>query len=228
MKLAQTTPLYLAEFIGTFFLIFFGCGSVVLAEMGQENISLFIPVIFGGTVSIMIYALGHISGAHFNPAVTIAFAVARKFPKKRIPFYLLSQVGGAVVASLSLWVIFGSQHSFGVTNLSTSLGSGLLLEFLLSFALMFVIISVATDTRAVGELAGLAIGTAVTLCAFVGGPLTGASMNPARSLGPALVAGQYNFLWVYLLVPVLGAGCGALVYESIRCYRTEPSEHGCC
>jgi len=221
--------LCIAEFIGTFFLVFMGCGSVILNELYEDSLPpLAIPIVFGGVVSVMIYAVGHISGAHFNPAVTLAFSLVRKFPLNRLPGYIGSQFLGGLLASLLHLFIWGSNHSFGVTTLNVDLFPGIVMEVILSFLLMFVIMSVATDTRAVGELAGLAIGTTVTICAFIGGPLTGASMNPARSLGPALVSAQFINLWFYLLIPILGAVLGAKTYEFIRCHTDKPSDHGCC
>lgn len=206
----------IAEFIGTFYLVFLGCGAVVLSEMESSYPTMAIPLVFGGAVSIMIYATGHISGAHFNPAVTIAFWVCRRFSLLRVPGYIFAQCFGALMASLLHYFIWGEAHSFGATHLSTSLNIGFVFEIVLSFSLMFVIISVATDTRAVGELAGIAIGSTVAICAFVGGPLTGASMNPARSLGPALMSGYLGDLWLYLLAPVVGATLGAICYEWLR------------
>jgi len=219
---------YVAEFIGTFFLVLFACGAMILASLDITP-GFVVPIIFGGTISIMIYAVGHISGAHFNPAVTIAFCVARHFPLKKVPFYILAQVLGASLASYLHYLRFGPlNHNFGATTLAVSLPLGIGVEFILSFVLMFVIISVATDTRAVGELAGIAIGLTVALCAFVGGPDTGASMNPARSFGPALLSGTLAGSWMYFIVPILGTVTGALVYEKIRCEYASESGHGCC
>lgn len=230
MRIKHEWSQYVAEFIGTFFLVFFGCGSMILSELGHHAISSFVPVIFGGAVSVMIYAVGHISGAHFNPAVTLAFWCIKRFPAMRILGYIASQVGGATLASVVHLAIWGSDHSFGATSLSIGLGASILVEFILSFVLMFVIISVATDSRATGELAGIAIGSTVALCAFVGGPLTSASMNPARTLGPSFLSGDFSHLWVYVVVPVVGAALGAKTYEWIRCYREEDKgkKHGCC
>lgn len=220
---------YIAEFLGTFFLIFFGCGSMILAEIDPSYNGSFIPIIWGGAVMIMIYAVGHISGAHFNPAVTIAFWISKRFPGKRVAGYIISQILGAIIASTIHFTIWSGEHKFGMTIPTISLTGTMLVEFIMSFVLMFVIMSVATDSRAVGELAGIAIGATVGLCAFVGGPLTNASMNPARSIGPAVLAGEYSNLWVYLLIPILGAAVGAITYEWIRCQK-EASEatHGCC
>ena len=229
MKVKHVFPQYISEFIGTFFLIFFGCGSMILAEVNPNYAGSFVPIIWGGSVSIMIYALGHISGAHFNPAVTLAFWSVKRFPGKRVLGYLVAQSLGACLASFVHLLIWGSSHKFGATVLSVPLGVGLLVEVILSFALMFVIISVATDSRAVGELAGIAIGSTVALCAFVGGPLTNASMNPARSLGPALFSGLGSGLWPYFVAPILGTLLGAKVYEWVRCQKDQvEQEQGCC
>ena len=187
MQLKHEFPQYISEFIGTFFLVFFGCGAVISYQIDSSSIELTsIAIAFGGAVSVMIYAVGHISGAHFNPAVTIAFWAVKRFPGFRIPGYIFSQLAGAILASSVHCMIWTQDHSYGATVASISIPGAFLVEFILSFALMFVIISVATDSRAVGELAGIAIGTTVMICAAVGGPLTGASMNPARSISPAL------------------------------------------
>ncbi len=225
----QNFSLYLAELIGTFFMVFFGCGSMILAELNPDYSGGFIPVIWGGVVSIMIYSVGHLSGAHFNPAVTISFWIAKKISFQRVGFYILFQVIGALLASLSHFIIWGGEHSFGATSFESNIGLAIFVEFLLSFILMFVITSVATDSRAVGEFAGIAIGSTVGLCAFVGGPLTKASMNPARSIAPAIFSGELTQLWIYIITPVIGAIMGALVYQFISC-PSNPSEdtHGCC
>lgn len=229
MKNNHQLSQYMAEYIGTFFLVFFGCGSIILAQLNADYSPALVPFAFGAAVSIMIYATGHISGAHFNPAVTIAFWIIKRFSGKRVSGYILAQLCGAVTASFAHKIIWGTQHDFGVTVINTTLASGILVEFLLSFVLMFVIISVATDSRAVGELAGIAIGSTVALCAAVGGPLTSASMNPARSIGPALLSGNFQLLWLYILVPIVGAALGALTYEWIRCQKEETDDsHGCC
>jgi aquaporin NIP len=220
---------YLAEFIGTFFLIFFGCGSMILAEVMPSYNGSLVPIVWGGAVSIMIYAVGHISGAHFNPAVTISFWATKRFPGKRVGGYLISQLLGATLASISHLIISGTDHNFGATVVSIPLAAGFLTEVIVSFALMFVILSVATDSRAVGELAGIAIGTTVALSAFVSGPLTNASMNPARSLAPAFLTGDYSQIWLFILAPVIGAVLGAKTYEWIRCHESSSDDqHGCC
>jgi len=220
---------YLAEFIGTYFMVFFGCGSMIMAETLPGYSSSAVPVIWGGAVSIMIYAVGHISGAHFNPAVTIAFWATRKLPGPRLPGYLFSQLSGALLASMTHLLIFGSGHHFGMTSPSIALLPTFLIEVIASFSLMFVIMSVATDSRAVGELAGIAIGSTVAINAFVVGPLTGASMNPARSFSPAIFSGSTESLWIYLTAPIIGAITGAFVYNWIKCDSKEESDStGCC
>lgn len=223
---------YLCEFIGTFFLVFFGCGSIILFKNNPAAMPVFmIPVIFGLIVCAMIYAVGHISGAHFNPAVTIGFWSIKKFPTYKLAGYIFSQLAGASLAGLFHLLIWGSfDHMFGATILHITVAQALLVEFLATFMLMFVITSVATDSRAQGELAGIAIGIAVALCAFLFGPLTGASMNPARSFGPAMWSSYVEGLWIYFLAPIAGAVCAAIVYNKLRCYKEsdQSNDHGCC
>jgi MIP family channel proteins len=208
---------YLAEFIGTFFLVFFGCSALVLSELQPGSIDgLAISIIPGATVAVMIYTLRHISGAHINPAVSIALWVAKSFPTALLPGYLISQFLGAIFASILVGVFFGTEgHQFGMTIPEFPLNSAFAMECLLSFIFLFVVVSVATDPRASSEMAGLVIGTIVTICTFVDGPLTGASMNPARSFGPALVNGDLGVVWLYILAPVLGGILAAIVYQKI-------------
>ena len=203
---------HVAEFIGTFALVFFGCGAVAVGQLPPVGIAL----AFGLVIAVMIYALGHVSGAHFNPAVSIGFALGRHFPWPRVATYAVAQVAGAVSGALLLRATLGASAPLGVTHPAGSDLQALAWEALLSFVLMLVITAVATDTRAVGEAAALAIGGAVTLGALVGGPVTGASMNPARSIGPALVSGDLGSLWVYLIGPIAGAAGAALVYRYLR------------
>jgi len=210
----------IAEVLGTYFLIFAGCGAVVVNLNTDKTVSFpGIAIVWGLVVMVMIYSLGHISGAHFNPAVTIAFAVTKRFPLKQVPPYIAAQVLGSTLASGTLRLIFNHHQDHFV---GTSPGTGgtplqsFVLEFIITFYLMFVVSGVATDNRAIGELAGLAVGSTVLLNVMFAGPISGASMNPARSLGPAIVANHYEHLWVYLVAPTLGAVCGALVYNVIR------------
>ncbi len=222
-----------AEFVGVFSLVFMGCGSIVISNTFPEYFSSqLVPVVFGIVIMVMIYALGHISGAHFNPAVTLAFTVARHFPKKELPVYWLAQFLGGISALFLLTLLLPDiPENFGATLPQISIFKALGWEIVLTFTLMFVIISVATDTRAVGTMAGIAIGATVCLCAFVGGPLTGASMNPARSLAPALFQGEFQSLWIYFTGPAIGAVIAALLYEWIRCDSPESEKKpakGCC
>lgn len=206
-----------AEFVGTFGLVFAGCGAVVIdATTGGAVTHVGVALTFGLIIATMIYATGHISGAHFNPAVTLAFAATRHFPLDLVPTYLAAQFGGAVAASMALRLLFGDVAHLGTTLPSGGAGQSLALETVLTFFLMFVIISVATDTRAVGQAAALAIGGTVGLEAMFAGPISGASMNPARSLAPALVSGTWTEQWVYLVGPLVGAFLGAFAYQFIR------------
>ena len=175
-----------------------------------------VAITFGLVIMAMIYAVGHISGAHFNPAVTFAFALSRHFPWGRAVAYWCAQLLGALVAAALLRGSLGNIAHVGATLPSGSQGQSFLWEFVLSFFLMFVIMAVATDTRAVGEAAAIAIGGTVGLDAMFGGPISGASMNPARSFGPAVVTGDLHALWLYVLAPLAGAAFGALSYQFIR------------
>jgi MIP family channel proteins len=165
---------------------------------------------------VMIAAVGHISGAHFNPAVTLAFALTRHFDWRELPGYWLGQFAGAISAAAILLVLFGPVAGLGANRPAGSALQALGLEVLLTAALMFVITAVATDTRAVGQMAAVAIGGTIALNSLWAGPISGASMNPARSFGPALVAGEWGAHWVYWLGPLLGAVIGAALYQALR------------
>ena len=166
---------------------------------------------------VMIYATGHLSGAHINPAVTIAFTATRHFPPRDAVAYVAAQMAGAVAGALLLLAVWPAKPaSLGVTVPSIGVGSASCYEIVLTAFLMFVIMAVATDTRAVGAAAAIAIGGTVALDALFGGPVTGASMNPARSFGPALVTGEWTDFWIYLVGPVAGATLGALAYQLVR------------
>lgn len=162
---------------------------------------------------VVVYAIGHLSGAHINPAVTVGFAAAGHFDWRHVPQYVASQIAGATCAALLLRVILGSVAELGATVPHIAAGKAVLLEALLTLVLMLVISAVATDVRAAGRTAGVAIGGTIGLNSLWAGPLTGASMNPARSLGPALAGGGLDVMWVYVLGPVAGAVAGALLYE---------------
>ena len=218
------TPLarsLVAEAIGTLALVFAGCGAIMVnAQTGGALGQVGIAITFGLVIMAMIYAVGHISGAHFNPAVTFAFALCRHFPWPRVFAYWAAQLAGAVAAAAILRASLGDIANVGATLPSGSDRQAFLWELILTFFLMFVIMAVATDTRAVGEAAAIAIGGTVGLDSMFGGPITGASMNPARSLGPALVSGETSSIWVYLLAPLIGASVAALTYQFIRGERT--------
>ena len=210
-----------AEAVGTFALVFAGAGAIVVDARTHALGHVGVALVFGLVIMVMIYAVGHVSGAHFNPAVSFAFALTRHFPWQRVGGYWIAQAMGAVAAAALLRASLGGEAHLGATLPSGSQGQAFLWEVILTFFLMFVIMSVATDTRAVGEAAAIAIGGTVGLDALFGGPITGASMNPARSLGPALVSGDLHALWLYLLAPLAGATAGGIVYQFVRGEATQ-------
>ncbi|XP_011038657.1 PREDICTED: probable aquaporin NIP-type [Populus euphratica] len=207
----------IAEVIGTFFLIFMGCGSVVVNQIYGSVTFPGVCVVWGLIVMVMVYSVGHISGAHFNPAVTVTFAIFRHFPYKQVPLYIMAQLLGSLIASGTLSLLFSvtSEAYFGTMPVGSDIRS-FVTEIIISFLLMFVISGVATDNRAIGELAGIAVGMTIMLNVFVAGPVSGASMNPARSLGPAIVMRQFKGIWVYIVGPPIGTILGALCYNIIR------------
>jgi len=205
-----------AEVVGTYALVTAGCGAIVVNSMTGALGHIGVAFTFGLVIMVMIAATGHISGAHFNPAVTISFSLTRHFPWRDVPAYVGAQLLGAVGGALTLWVLFGNVAGLGATVPAGGALQSLGLEILLSAALMFVIMAVATDTRAVGQLAAIAIGATVGLDALWGGPISGASMNPARSLGPALVSGTWQDQWIYVVGPLAGAMVGAFIYQFLR------------
>ena len=212
-----------AEAIGTFALVFAGCGAIMVdAKTGQLG-HIGVAITFGLVIMAMIYAVGHISGAHFNPAVTFAFTLTRHFPRGQALGYWAAQLVGATAAALLLRASLGDIADVGATFPSGSDSQAFLWETILTFFLMFLIMSVATNTRAVGEAAAIAIGGTVGLDAMFGGPITGASMNPARSIGPAIAAWNFNSLWLYIAAPLLGAALGALAYQLVRGEATDPA-----
>jgi aquaporin NIP len=205
-----------AEVIGTFALVFAGAGAIMVDAKTQALGHVGVAITFGLVIMAMIYAVGHVSGAHFNPAVSFAFALTRHFPWTRVGAYWLAQLTGALAAAAILRASLGDVAHVGATLPSGSQGQAFLWELILTFLLMFVIMAVATDTRAVGEAAAIAIGGTVGLDAMFGGPVTGASINPARSTGPALVSGDLHALWLYIVAPLLGAAVAALAYQFVR------------
>ena len=217
----------LAEAIATFALVFAGCGAIVVdaerdAGLGSNGIAL----AFGLVITVMVYATGHLSGAHINPAVTAAFCASRHFPVREAAFYVPSQLLGAATGALLLRIVWdGTPARLGATLPTVGGGTALVYEATMTAFLMFVIMAVATDTRAVGAAAAIAIGGTVALDALFGGAVTGASMNPARSFGPALVSSEWQDFWVYVAGPLVGAMIGAIAYELTRGHaRTSTSE----
>jgi aquaporin NIP len=207
-----------AEGLAAFALVFAGCGAIVAdaqydAALGAVGVSL----VFGLIIMVMVYATGHLSGAHINPAVTVAFTISRHFPARDAAAYVTAQLIGAGAGALVLLAVWPEQPGeLGATVPSVGAGSAFVYELLLTAFLMFVIMAVATDTRAVGAAAAIAIGGTVGLDALFGGPVTGASMNPARSFGPALAAGEWSDFWLYVLGPLAGAALGAFAYQLVR------------
>jgi MIP family channel proteins len=207
-----------AEGLAAFALVFAGCGAIVANVRYDEALgAVGISLAFGLVIMVMVYATGHLSGAHINPAVTIAFTLSRHLPGRDAAAYVVAQLAGASAGALALLAVWPDRPgALGATVPSVGLGSALVYEALLTAVLMFVIMAVATDTRAVGAGAAIAIGGTVGLDALFGGPVTGASMNPARSFGPALAAGEWDDFWLYVVGPVVGAGLGAFAYQLVR------------
>lgn len=208
---------YIAELIGTFALVFCGTGAIVInQESGGAVTHVGIAITFGLIVMSMIYALGNVSGAHINPAVSIAFTVAGKFPVKRLTPYIVAQFAGALLASGTLKLLFPANQFLGATIPAGSDMQSFVLELLLTFFLMLVILNVAHGSKEQGMFAGLAIGGVVALEAMFAGPICGASMNPARSIGPALVSMNLQSLWLYIAAPIVGACAAVPVYNYIK------------
>ena len=207
-----------AEGLATFALVFAGCGAIVIdSERGGSLGATGIALAFGLVIMAMIYATGHLSGAHINPAVTLAFCASRHFPAREAITYVPAQLAGAVAGALLLRFLWhGTPADLGATVPTVGTGSALAYEIVMTAFLMFVIVAVATDTRAIGAAAAIAVGGTVALDAVFGGGVTGASMNPARSFGPALVSGQWHDFWIYVVGPLLGAGIGAVAYGLAR------------
>jgi aquaporin Z len=213
---------FAAEFVGTFALVFAGTGAIVSNDASNGTVShVGVALTFGLVVLAMIYAVGDVSGAHLNPAVTVGFVAAHRFEARLALPYVASQAGGALSASLCLRAMFPFHPTLGATLPAGGDGQSFALETILTALLMFVILSVSTGPKEKGVLAGIAVGAVIALEALFGGPVSGASMNPARSLAPALVSLRLESLWVYLTAPVLGAVVGV---ATCRCVQQE----GCC
>jgi MIP family channel proteins len=211
-----------AEVIGTFALVFAGTGAIVINDVSGGTVShIGIALTFGLIVLAMIYAVGDVSGAHLNPAVTLGFFLARRFEGRLVVPYIVSQCIGAVLASFTLRLMFPTNATLGATFPAGDVVQSFVLEFILTFLLMFVILSVSSGSKEKGVLAGVAVGSVIALEALFAGPISGASMNPARSLAPALVSLKLDSLWLYLAAPVLGASVSVV---ACRCVQ----KPGCC
>lgn len=211
-----------AEFFGTFALVFAGTGAIVINEVSHGTVThVGIALTFGLVVLAMIYAIGDVSGAHLNPAVTTGFFLARRFPGPWVLPYILSQCAGALLASALLHEMFPGNETLGATLPAGLPQQSFILEAVLTLVLMFVILSVSTGSKEKGLMAGVAVGSVIAFEALFAGPISGASMNPARSLAPALLSGRVEHLWIYLIAPLVGAG---LAVPACRCVHDRP----CC
>ena len=208
---------YIAELIGTFALIFCGTGAIVIDQQTNGQVThVGVAITFGLIVTALIYALGNKSGAHFNPAVTIAFSVVNLFPKKQILPYIIAQIAGALIASVALKLLFPTNQNLGATLPSGTQLQSFFLEIILTFILMFVILFTSQGSKETGTMAGLAIGGVVLLEAMFAGPISGASMNPARSISPAVVSGNISVLWLYVVAPIAGAIIAAFLWKFLE------------
>lgn len=208
---------YIAELIGTFTLVFCGCGAIVTNEFSNGTVTHSgIALTFGLVVMSLIYAFGEISGAHFNPAVTIAFTYAKKFPLKEAPKYIVAQCLGAILAAVILIILFPDNEFLGTTLPKIDVWRVFIFEVILTFILMLVIINVSTGSKETGIMAGIAIGGVVWFEAQFAGPITGASMNPARSIGPALISGHIEHLWLYIIAPIVGATLAVISCKLVK------------
>ncbi|XP_004490865.1 probable aquaporin NIP-type isoform X2 [Cicer arietinum] len=215
----------IAEIIGTYFLVFAGCGAVVVNKIYGSVTFPGICITWGLIVMVMCYSLGHISGGHFNPAVTITWTLFRRISIKEAPLYIFAQLLGSTLASGTLSLMFDiTPKTYFGTVPSGSNGQSLVVEIIISFLLMFVVSAVSTDDRAVNDMGGVAVGMTIMLNLFIAGPVSGASMNPARSIGPALVKHIYKGLWIYIVGPIVGAIAGAIAYNFLRSIEKSPTE----
>lgn len=208
---------YIAEAIGTFFLVFAGTGAIIINDISNGAIThVGIAMTFGLIVTVLIYALGEISGAHFNPAVTFGFWLAKRFPSKKIFPYLGSQFVGGILASIALRILFPVHPTLGITVPHGSIYQSLIIECILTCLLVFVILNVTSGSKEKGLLAGVAIGGTVGLEALFAGPICGASMNPIRSLAPALISNNLNEVWIYLVAPMAGSMIAVTLYKVVK------------
>lgn len=208
-----------AEFIGTFFLVFVGCGTIVVSALVDNPIpSITASLAFGLIVAIMIYTFGDVSGAHINPAVTVGLALTKRFPVKKVPTYIAMQILGAILASVILFIIFGNESCLGSTLLlnETSASSGFLIEVIATLLLVFVVISLTFSSTISKSIVGFVVGGTVSVDILFAGPLTMASLNPARSIGPAIISGTAHNQWVFIAGPLVGAVVASILYSVIR------------
>ena len=197
---------YISELIGTFAMVFCGTGAIIINDLNEGIVShLGIALTFGLIVMAMIYSIGEISGAHINPAVTIGFWASGRLYKKEVMPYILAQIIGATIASFLLHLLFKDHDTLGATIPANTIMQSFILELILTFILMFVIMKVSTGSKETGALAGITIGSVVALEAIFAGPISGASMNPARSIAPAIISGHLDYLWLYICAPIIGA-----------------------
>lgn len=218
MDTGTTNPMrkYVAEAIGTFILVFAGTGAMVVDDLTHAVTHVGVAMTFGLVVMVLIYTLGDVSGAHLNPAVTVGFWLSRRLSGRLVMPYIIAQLIGAFAASATLLAMFGNHAALGATLPAGSAGQSFALEAVLTGLLMFVILNVSTGPRETGMMAGIAVGGVIGLEAMFAGPISGASMNPARSLAPAVMSGHLAFLWIYLAAPVLGAAVAVPVWKMIR------------
>lgn len=226
----------LAELIGTFILVFAGTSVAVSATLGQTiagapNNSLAVSLAFGLILTSLVYTLGHISGAHLNPAVTLGLTVTGNFPWKFLPAYVVSQLIGAILASLLVWGLYGADAKniagLGATQPADGISGGrvFVMEAFVTGIFVLVVLSVATDGRAHPAVAGIAVGYALAICVMVAGPITGGSVNPVRSLGPIFVGEQWAVVWAYVVGPLLGGVIGAVIYDRVLAKANKPDDN---
>jgi aquaporin Z/aquaporin NIP len=223
-----------AEVIGTFVLVYGGTAVAVAAVLGRPVAgpsynSIATPLAFGLALLVVVASIGHVSGGHVNPAVTLGLAATGRFPWRYVPAYLLAQLIGALLGALATWATFGTparaEAQLGATSPAPGVGAvqGLLVEALITFVLVFVVVSVATDDRVPASLAPIAVGAALAVAVFIGGPVTGGAVNPVRALGPALIAGQLPNIWIYIVGPLLGGIAAAFVYDRFLAKAQAPA-----
>jgi aquaporin NIP len=206
-----------AELFGTFVLVFTGTGAIIVNDLSHGAVThVGIAFTFGLIVLAMIYSLGDVSGCHLNPAVTLGFYMARRFGGSSVVPYIISQCVGAILASITLRIMFPLHATLGATQPADGNVQSFVMEFILTLILMFVILSVSTGAKEKGMMAGVAVGAVIALEALFAGPISGASMNPARSLGPAIIALRFDALWIYLIAPVLGACAGVFICRCVQ------------